>query len=88
METFTDPRARALGRRIIGRRRELNLTQDALAETSTISQGAISRIERGTTMPSLETLQRLRRALAVSDSEWLMWLDLFSPQNNGSGDAA
>ena len=75
---LANTKARRLGARIAGRRDELGLTQDDLAEASTLSQGAISRIERGTSTPSLATLHKLRRGLAVDDREWLLWLDLLT----------
>lgn len=44
-------------------RLEKGLTQKELAEMTGISQGDISRIERGTANPSIKTIQRLATAL-------------------------
>lgn len=44
-------------------RAEKGLTQKDLAEITGISQGDISRIERGTANPSIKTIQRLATAL-------------------------
>lgn len=44
-------------------RSEKGLTQKELAEITGISQGDISRIERGTANPSIKTIQRLATAL-------------------------
>lgn len=77
----TPQRTARLGHRIRDRRVELGLTQDQLAEISDVSQGAISRIEHGAS-PSLASLQRLRSALALPDSEWLLWLDLLAPADD------
>ncbi|MBA2557902.1 MAG: helix-turn-helix transcriptional regulator [Chloroflexi bacterium] len=65
-----------LGKRIKARRQELNMTQVQLAEVSGITQGHISQLEKGERGPTLATLRKLRSALAVEDSEFLMWLDV------------
>ena len=46
-------------RAIIGARIEINMTQKELAEKSGIRQSNISRIENGTSSPTVDTLQRL-----------------------------
>jgi transcriptional regulator with XRE-family HTH domain len=43
-------------------RRRAGLTQRDLADASGIPQSSIARIERGTTVPRLDTFQRLLRA--------------------------
>ncbi len=48
---------------LIEARAEKGLTQKDLAEITGISQGDISRIERGTANPSIKTIQRLATAL-------------------------
>ena len=44
---------------IINARKEAGLTQRELSEKTGISQGDISKLERGNANPSLRTLQRL-----------------------------
>lgn len=39
------------------------LSQEALAELAGVSRGFVSEIERGTAVPSLETMQKLADAL-------------------------
>ena len=46
-------------RALIGARIESNMTQKELAEKTGIRQSNISRIENGTTSPTVETLVRL-----------------------------
>ena len=46
-------------RAIIGARIESNMTQKELAEKTGIRQSNISRIENGTSSPTVDTLQRL-----------------------------
>ena len=46
-------------RAIIGARIESNMTQKELAEKTGIRQSNISRIENGTTSPTVDTLARL-----------------------------
>lgn len=50
-------------RQIILARKELNLTQEELAERSGIKQSNISRLERGTYNPSLSSLKKIAKGL-------------------------
>ncbi len=56
----------AIGRRLRARRRELGLTQEALAELVDISSSFVGHIERAEKIPSVETLARLSLCLRVS----------------------
>lgn len=53
----------AMGANLLRRRRDLNLTQEALAERCGVSQTEISRIERGLTNPTMATVSRLAQAM-------------------------
>jgi DNA-binding XRE family transcriptional regulator len=55
----------ALINTLITRRRDLNLTQQNLAERSGIAQTEISRIERGRKSPTLDTFSRLASAMRL-----------------------
>ncbi len=55
-----------IGARLKRLRAERSLTIARLAELAGVSSGMISQIERGTTNPSIRTLQRLRAALGVN----------------------
>jgi transcriptional regulator with XRE-family HTH domain len=55
----------AIGREVRNFREKLGLTIAELAKSSSISAGMLSKIENGTTSPSLSTLQALSRALHV-----------------------
>ncbi|MEG0767543.1 MAG: helix-turn-helix transcriptional regulator [Clostridia bacterium] len=57
---------RSLGLRIKGKRKELHLTQDKLAESVGISMSFLGHIERGTRKASLETVVAIANALSVS----------------------
>ncbi len=50
-------------RQIILARKELNITQEELAERSGIKQSNISRLERGTYNPSLNSLKKIAKGL-------------------------
>ena len=50
-------------RQIIRARSESNMTQKELAERSGIKQGNISRLERGTYNPSLNSLKKIAKGL-------------------------
>jgi transcriptional regulator with XRE-family HTH domain len=53
------------------RRRELGLTQEAVALEAYMDQSQYSRIERGQVDPSIRTLTRVARALGATPSELL-----------------
>lgn len=50
---------------IINRRKELGMTQTELAEKTGILQAAIARIERGSSIPKIETLATLAEPLGL-----------------------
>lgn len=55
----------SIGHEVRNFRQQLNITVAELARLAAISPGMLSKIERGTTSPSLATLQSLSRALSV-----------------------
>ena len=57
--------AEAIGTQVRNLRRKLDLTGAELADQAGLSAGMLSKIENGTTSPSLSTLQSLSRALHV-----------------------
>lgn len=64
---------------VIARRKELGLTQAAVAERLGVSQSAYANIERGQHVPTLDLLGRVATALDISGSDLL--LDVGSPSN-------
>jgi transcriptional regulator with XRE-family HTH domain len=60
-----------LGAQIALRRRAQQWSQDQLAEQLGVATETISRFERGVTLPSLVTVQRLAEALGVRISDLL-----------------
>lgn len=50
---------------LIERRRELRLTQKDLADRSGVGQAEISKIERGTRSPTIDTVSKLAAALKL-----------------------
>lgn len=52
-----------LGEEIRQRREDLGLTQAQLAEASRVPQGRVSEYERGTRLPTIESLQALAKVL-------------------------
>ncbi len=54
------------GKAIRRRRRELDLSQEELAEKAELHRTYISNIERGELNPSLETMEKLLKALNIS----------------------
>ena len=55
-----------IGERIRNRRRELRLTQEALAERANISVSFVGHLERAEKIPSVNTLARICDSMQVS----------------------
>ncbi|WP_279612920.1 helix-turn-helix domain-containing protein [Burkholderia gladioli] len=55
--------ARSIGGAIAARRKALEMTQEKLSELIQIEQSSLSRIERGTLIPSLERLSGIAESL-------------------------
>ena len=64
----------AMGKKIRRKRREMDITQEQLAALVGISTSFVGHIERGTRVPSIETLYRICDALGVS-ADYLMGLE-------------
>lgn len=62
-----------LANRIKEIRKRKGLTQEMLAENSGVSLRTIQRIEKGTSSPTSDTLNRISGALGVSPDEILDW---------------
>ena len=77
-----------LGERIVARREDRRWDQKTLAEHAEINAGYLSMIERGLKAPSIGTLHKLRRALSLSDAEFLGLIDLLQPEREGNGGEA
>jgi DNA-binding XRE family transcriptional regulator len=56
---------KTLGKRVQKRRKELNLTQEELAEKVKISRAYMGFIEQGRNVPSLELAEKIARALKM-----------------------
>jgi transcriptional regulator with XRE-family HTH domain len=54
---------------LLGARRDAGLTQEQLAERSELHPTQIERLERGATLPHLDTLVKLAGALDVPPAE-------------------
>ncbi|WP_242442702.1 helix-turn-helix transcriptional regulator [Magnetospirillum sp. 15-1] len=63
---------RTIGRRLRTAREQADLTQEALAERIERSPEAVSNIERGVSLPTLDTLDRIAAAL---DAPLVYFLD-------------
>ncbi|MGN0369772.1 MAG: helix-turn-helix domain-containing protein [Butyrivibrio sp.] len=70
----------ALGMRIRKSRTQQHMTQEQLGELCELSTAHIGHIERGTRVPSLETIFRIAQALNVS-MDSLMFDSLASDEN-------
>ena len=62
-----------------------NLTQNAMSVLSGLDRGFISDIENGKKTPSLETIDRIAKALDVSISD-LFQFDLREPTQSYNGE--
>lgn len=70
----------ALGMRIRKARKERHVTQEQLGEICELSTAHIGHIERGTRIPSLDTLFRIAQALDIS-TDYLIF-DSVAPDKN------
>ena len=60
-----------MGKRVRLVRREMNITQKQLAQATGVSASLVGHVERGTRIPSVETVYRICKALNVS-ADFLM----------------
>ena len=58
-----------IGLKIVLERTKRKLSQEKLAELSDLSKTALGAIERGTSSPSIDTLDRIASALEIELSE-------------------
>jgi transcriptional regulator with XRE-family HTH domain len=70
----TMPESTTFAARLRRARIEKGLSQERLARLADVSSITVSRIERGIAVPTVETAQRLARALGVSIA-WLLGED-------------
>lgn len=62
---------KTIGNKVKKRRTSLGLTQEELAEKVGISRAYMGFVEQGRNVPTLETLEKIARALKVKTSELL-----------------
>ena len=65
------PLKQVVSERIKALRQELGLTQEELCERAEISVDAVNRIENGTRVPTIDTLEKIAVALGSSVSDLL-----------------
>lgn len=65
------------GRAVRRRRRELDLSQEALAEKAGLHRTYISIIESGKCNVSLENIEKLAKALNISISDFFSSYDIY-----------
>ena len=57
---------KAAGNRIRRARRHLDITQEQLAEATGLSTSFVGHVERGTRMPSAETLYKICKVIEIT----------------------
>ena len=65
-----------IGRRVRGKRRELALTQEKLAERAGVSSSFIGHIERAEKIPSVETVMKLAYAMKTTTDYLICGVEL------------
>jgi transcriptional regulator with XRE-family HTH domain len=70
------------GRAVRRRRRELDLSQEELADRAELHRTYISSIERGRMNPSLENVEKLAKALDISISALLVKYGVETPEQS------
>jgi transcriptional regulator with XRE-family HTH domain len=63
----------AFGKALQDARKQCQMSQDQLADTTGLHRTHISLMERGMREPSLDTLVKLSRALGVPPAEMIEW---------------
>ena len=61
-----------IGTRILARRKELNLTQEALTNLTNISTNQLSNLENNRSVPTVETIMKLSEAFRVTPDYFLL----------------
>ena len=61
-----------IGNRIAARRKELNLTQEAVTNLTNISTNQLSNLENNRSVPTVETILKLSEALKVTPDYFLL----------------
>ena len=74
-----------MGQRIAQKRKEQNLSQEALGEALGVSRQSISKWESDTSLPEIEKLVALSRLFEVSVG-WLLGVEEEQPQESGGSD--
>lgn len=67
--SFNEESAKAFGLVVRGFRKQIGLSQEALAHMADIERTHFSSIERGTNQPSLWLILKIARALGVSSAD-------------------
>ena len=61
-----------IGNRIAARRKELNLTQEAVTNLTNISTNQLSNLENNRSVPTVETILKLSEAFKVTPDYFLL----------------
>lgn len=69
MTSRNDKISTKIGLKIVLERTKRKLSQEKLAELSDLSKNSLGAIERGTSSPSIDTLDRIAAALEIELSE-------------------
>ena len=69
MTSKNDKISAKIGLKIVLERTKRKLSQEKLAELSDLSKNSLGAIERGTSSPSIDTLDRIAAALEIELSE-------------------
>ena len=69
MTSINDKISAKIGLKIVLERTKRKLSQEKLAELSDLSENSLGAIERGTSSPSIDTLDRIAAALNIELSE-------------------
>ena len=69
MTSKNDKISTKIGLKIVLERTKRRLSQEKLAELSDLSKNSLGAIERGTSSPSIDTLDRIASALEIELSE-------------------
>lgn len=79
------PVGTAFGQRLAQLRTDKQLSQEALAHRADLHRTLISKLEKGTNVPRLDTVLKLAASLEIEPGQMIAELPVWTPQSTSPG---